>query len=164
MSAGMNEMQPGASNDASMDCRQFQSIIEGEREGDLSAAEARAFETHLDGCASCLAAVARAEHDLERLAAVLAPPTLPATAWASVDAAIGAALRPASESAPAQSAPAPAPVAAPAPTPATPLAAPRLARGEMTPLVLPVLGLSPDRTPSSVIPIAPAQPLRRTTA
>lgn len=71
-----------------MDCTEFQAIVAGEREEDLSQAESLGFETHLDGCATCREAVSRAEEDLERLQQLADPPPVSASAWLRVDEAV----------------------------------------------------------------------------
>jgi hypothetical protein len=76
-----------------MDCTEFQSIVAGEREEDLSALESSGFEAHLESCGACRESVARAEEDLERLAHLADPPPLAAGAWARVDEAVRAQAR-----------------------------------------------------------------------
>jgi anti-sigma factor RsiW len=78
---------------AALDCPFFLSIVSGEREADLTPAESIAFESHLDACASCREAVARAEDDLDRLALLAEPPIVPEAAWARVDEAVRAQAR-----------------------------------------------------------------------
>jgi hypothetical protein len=76
-----------------MDCTEFQTIVAGEREEDLSVAEAQGFESHMDACAVCREAVSRAEEDLERLGQLADPPLVAASAWSRVDDAVRAEAR-----------------------------------------------------------------------
>src|SRR5437588_824860 len=78
---------------AEMDCPVFLSIVSGEREDDLTAAESQAFEAHLDACATCREAVARAEEDLQRLSVLAEPPAVAAAAWSRIDDAVRAQAR-----------------------------------------------------------------------
>jgi len=73
-----------------MECADFQMIVAGEREDDLSPAESAAFEEHLEACESCRESVLRAEEDLDRLALLAEPPVLANAAWARVDEAVRA--------------------------------------------------------------------------
>ena len=71
-----------------MDCSEFQAIVAGEREDDLSSAESEGFEAHLESCVPCRESVSRAEEDLERLSALADPPLVAASVWARVDEAV----------------------------------------------------------------------------
>ncbi len=73
-----------------MECTEFQAIVAGEREEDLSTTDSLGFESHLDSCASCREAVSRAEEDLERLGQIADPPLVSSSAWMRVDEAVRA--------------------------------------------------------------------------
>ena len=71
-----------------MDCAALKHIFAGDRQEDLTPAEAVAFEAHLDACAACREGLADAEGQLDALAGDWAPPEPDDAAWARVTRAV----------------------------------------------------------------------------